>query len=464
MLAHNLGRPYETIFAEFEGASTLEAVTSIPQGGTGDVKYHHGAQGTYQLPNGDAILVNLESNPSHLEYVHPVVVGAHARRADDAPGHARPPRHQRRGADRPARRRRDARPGRRRRVAEPPGARRLQGRRHASTWSRTTRSASRPIPRTPLDALGVGHRQGLRRADHPRQRRRRGRLRLRRRGWPSPSARSSATTSSSTSSATAASATTRPTSPRTRSPRCTRRSRPRSRRRAVGRAARRAGRHHPGGGRAAAPGVLGPSSSRLHQDLKAQIKAAEDAGTVEQATGEYQLDRSPSPEVQTAGRGRPAQAQRGAAARPRGLHGPPQARQAARAPPRGARRRRRHRLGARRGAGLRLAAHRGRAGPPDRPGRRARDVLPAPHGPARRQDGPDDLPDPDAPRGLGALRAAQLAAERDRRLGFEYGYSPRRPRRSCCGRRSSATSATPPRSSSTSSSSAAWPSGARRRA
>ncbi|MEA2275374.1 MAG: multifunctional 2-oxoglutarate metabolism enzyme [Solirubrobacteraceae bacterium] len=76
VLAHNLGRPYETIFAEFEGASTLEAVTSIPQGGTGDVKYHHGAQGTYQLPNGDSILVNLESNPSHLEYVHPVVVGA----------------------------------------------------------------------------------------------------------------------------------------------------------------------------------------------------------------------------------------------------------------------------------------------------------------------------------------------------------------------------------------------------
>jgi len=76
VLAHNLGRRYETIFAEFEGASTLEAITTIPQGGTGDVKYHHGAQGTYQLPSGDAILVNLESNPSHLEYVSPVVVGA----------------------------------------------------------------------------------------------------------------------------------------------------------------------------------------------------------------------------------------------------------------------------------------------------------------------------------------------------------------------------------------------------
>src|SRR6185436_6254522 len=40
--------------------------------------------------------------------------------------------------------------------------------------------------------------------------------------------------------------------------------------------------------------------TELHQTLKAQIKAAEDAGTVEHATGEYQLDRSPSPEVATA--------------------------------------------------------------------------------------------------------------------------------------------------------------------
>jgi 2-oxoglutarate dehydrogenase E1 component len=76
VLAHNLGRPYETIFAEFEGASTLEAVTTIPQGGTGDVKYHHGAQGHYVLESGEAIRVNLESNPSHLEYVSPVVMGA----------------------------------------------------------------------------------------------------------------------------------------------------------------------------------------------------------------------------------------------------------------------------------------------------------------------------------------------------------------------------------------------------
>ncbi len=76
VLAHNLGRPYDTIFAEFEGASTLEAVTTIPQGGTGDVKYHHGTQGSYKLPDGGTIRVNLESNPSHLEYVSAVVEGA----------------------------------------------------------------------------------------------------------------------------------------------------------------------------------------------------------------------------------------------------------------------------------------------------------------------------------------------------------------------------------------------------
>jgi 2-oxoglutarate decarboxylase len=76
VLAHNLGRPYQTIFAEFEGSSTLEPITTLPQGGTGDVKYHHGAQGSYQLQGGESIIVRLESNPSHLEYVAPVAMGA----------------------------------------------------------------------------------------------------------------------------------------------------------------------------------------------------------------------------------------------------------------------------------------------------------------------------------------------------------------------------------------------------
>ncbi|MGI8428901.1 MAG: multifunctional oxoglutarate decarboxylase/oxoglutarate dehydrogenase thiamine pyrophosphate-binding subunit/dihydrolipoyllysine-residue succinyltransferase subunit, partial [Solirubrobacteraceae bacterium] len=76
ILAHNLGRPYGTIFAEFEGTSTLEPITTIPQGGTGDVKYHHGAEGSYQLRNGESIIVRLESNPSHLEFAAPVASGA----------------------------------------------------------------------------------------------------------------------------------------------------------------------------------------------------------------------------------------------------------------------------------------------------------------------------------------------------------------------------------------------------
>jgi 2-oxoglutarate decarboxylase len=76
VLAHNLGRSYGSIFAEFEGVTTLDVVTSIPQGGTGDVKYHHGARGTQQLPNGQSLIVRLESNPSHLEYVGPVATGA----------------------------------------------------------------------------------------------------------------------------------------------------------------------------------------------------------------------------------------------------------------------------------------------------------------------------------------------------------------------------------------------------
>jgi 2-oxoglutarate dehydrogenase E1 component len=40
--------------------------------------------------------------------------------------------------------------------------------------------------------------------------------------------------------------------------------------------------------------------TRLHQELKAQLKAAEGADGPAQQTGEYQLDRTPSPEVTTA--------------------------------------------------------------------------------------------------------------------------------------------------------------------
>ena len=95
VLAHNLGRAYETIFAEFEGASTLEAVTTIPQGGTGDVKYHHGAQGTYQLAGRrhDPRQPRVEPLPPRVRLAGRD--GRDARRPDLAARPARPPGHQR---------------------------------------------------------------------------------------------------------------------------------------------------------------------------------------------------------------------------------------------------------------------------------------------------------------------------------------------------------------------------------
>jgi 2-oxoglutarate decarboxylase len=76
VLAHNLGRSYSSLFAEFAGSETLAAITTIPDGGTGDVKYHHGAVGSFQLADGESVVVRLESNPSHLEFVAPVAAGA----------------------------------------------------------------------------------------------------------------------------------------------------------------------------------------------------------------------------------------------------------------------------------------------------------------------------------------------------------------------------------------------------
>ncbi|MBD0282413.1 MAG: multifunctional oxoglutarate decarboxylase/oxoglutarate dehydrogenase thiamine pyrophosphate-binding subunit/dihydrolipoyllysine-residue succinyltransferase subunit [Thermoleophilaceae bacterium] len=75
VLAHTVGRPYETILAEFEGEGTLAVDTAAPEGGTGDVKYHYGASGTYATESGRSLTVTLSPNPSHLEYVNPVIEG-----------------------------------------------------------------------------------------------------------------------------------------------------------------------------------------------------------------------------------------------------------------------------------------------------------------------------------------------------------------------------------------------------
>src|SRR5213595_798678 len=74
VLAHIVGLPYETIFAEFEGGRHVEG-TLTPEGGTGDVKYHHGADGVYQTAAGKPVNITLSPNPSHLEAVNPVVEG-----------------------------------------------------------------------------------------------------------------------------------------------------------------------------------------------------------------------------------------------------------------------------------------------------------------------------------------------------------------------------------------------------
>jgi 2-oxoglutarate dehydrogenase E1 component len=74
VLAHVVNLPYETIFAEFEGGRHVEE-TLTPEGGTGDVKYHHGAEGVYQTATGKPVTVTLAPNPSHLEAVNPVIEG-----------------------------------------------------------------------------------------------------------------------------------------------------------------------------------------------------------------------------------------------------------------------------------------------------------------------------------------------------------------------------------------------------
>jgi 2-oxoglutarate decarboxylase len=79
VLTHNVGRPPVSIFAEFEGSKRIEdvkAVAAIPHGGTGDVKYHYGHEGSFRTDDGETIAVHLYPNPSHLEFVDPVVTGA----------------------------------------------------------------------------------------------------------------------------------------------------------------------------------------------------------------------------------------------------------------------------------------------------------------------------------------------------------------------------------------------------
>ena len=95
VMAHVLGKPYDAILAAFEGgkgkAATAASDTSSDNGITGDVKYHLGAKRSRKA-DGTVVEVPvvLAPNPSHLEFVNPVVEGM-TRASQDDRHHPGPP-------------------------------------------------------------------------------------------------------------------------------------------------------------------------------------------------------------------------------------------------------------------------------------------------------------------------------------------------------------------------------------
>jgi 2-oxoglutarate dehydrogenase E1 component len=73
VLTHTVGVSYGELLAEFEGPSFKGGQLDVA--GTGDVKYHHGARGIRSVPGARDVRITLAPNPSHLEFVNPVVVG-----------------------------------------------------------------------------------------------------------------------------------------------------------------------------------------------------------------------------------------------------------------------------------------------------------------------------------------------------------------------------------------------------
>jgi len=70
VLANIVGKSYSQIFREFEGNIDPRTVQ-----GSGDVKYHLGAEGEFGSGSGAKIKVSVAANPSHLEAVDPVLEG-----------------------------------------------------------------------------------------------------------------------------------------------------------------------------------------------------------------------------------------------------------------------------------------------------------------------------------------------------------------------------------------------------
>lgn len=70
VLANIVGKSYAQIFREFEGNIDPRTVQ-----GSGDVKYHLGAEGEFVSGSSDRVKVSVAANPSHLEAVDPVLEG-----------------------------------------------------------------------------------------------------------------------------------------------------------------------------------------------------------------------------------------------------------------------------------------------------------------------------------------------------------------------------------------------------
>ncbi|MFE1584855.1 multifunctional oxoglutarate decarboxylase/oxoglutarate dehydrogenase thiamine pyrophosphate-binding subunit/dihydrolipoyllysine-residue succinyltransferase subunit [Streptomyces sp. NPDC058737] len=77
VLANVVGKSYAQIFREFEGNLDPKSMH-----GSGDVKYHLGAEGTFTGLDGEQIKVSLVANPSHLEAVDPVLEGVSRAKQD----------------------------------------------------------------------------------------------------------------------------------------------------------------------------------------------------------------------------------------------------------------------------------------------------------------------------------------------------------------------------------------------
>ena len=421
---------------------------SMPHRGTGDVKYHHGAEGMFETRDGEQVKDAPLPQPEPPRVRRPGRHRRGARGPDRALGPAPAPQPQRRRPGPAARRRRLPCPGSRRRDIQP--ARRSRATRPAgrSTSSPTTRWASRPTPRrrarlrTPSDMakgynvpiihvnaddveaciaatrLAMAYREkferdvvidliGYRRYGH-----------------------NETDEAAYTQPKMAAAIKEHP---------------PVSRdlRRAAGQGGRRQRRGRRARRRTSAARSSRPGCKR---------PAREDGGRRVRGPGvDGDRDRRARPHEEPRGRDRrlreaAALAQRGAAA------GSPRASRStascasrcssALETARGGR----DRVRPRRGARLRLAAHRGHAHPAHRPGHRARHLLPPPPRPPRREDRPRGTRRSSISPAPWPRSRSTTARSRSRRASASSTATRRRrPRASSSGRRSSATSPTRPR-------------------